>query len=105
MGMIFARSPPHFKTERRLASDYGIYSVEIPKRVEDFVYAKAKMDLLRATDITNHGCRFYIPKPDVSRTWLANSPAGDTIIGRYDLEAFNQPRCGGNQKPQGDCIF
>ena len=41
----------------------------LPKAIYDFVYSKANMYLLDATDNNGKNCRFYILKPGLSNNW------------------------------------
>lgn len=41
----------------------------VPSYITDFVYSKAKLYLMNATDKKTSGARFYILKPHLEKKW------------------------------------
>jgi hypothetical protein len=64
----------------------------LPKEITAFAYEKAASDLRRATDTDNLGCRFYVVRDGVDKTWTAQ--IGDiSITGTYNVGlGFNPER-------------
>jgi hypothetical protein len=63
----------------------------LPREITAFAYEKAASDLRDATDTDNLGCRFYVVRDGVDKTWTAQ--IGDiSITGTYDVVEFNPER-------------
>ena len=60
----------------------------IPKHISDFVYAKAKIYLLNATDNANLGCAFYILRDGLQNRWTYSN-GRDIIKVFWNVDTFN----------------